>query len=133
MSVNKHLLIGHLGRDPKITGDGKVATFSLATSRRWTDKATGEARETTAWHNVVIFAEPLIDVARKFLKKGSCVFVEGEVLSRKYKAADGSERTVTETVMNPFRGGLTLLDRAEKPAPGPDSYGQPGPDEEVPL
>jgi single-strand DNA-binding protein len=121
-SVNKHILVGHLGGDVKISANGKVATFSLATSRRWQTSA-GEKREETYWHNVVVFAEHLVEVARKYLKKGSAVYLEGEVQTREYDDKEGKRRRITETVLHPFKGQLVLTDRAPGnggPAQGPD-------------
>lgn len=138
-SVNKHILIGHLGKDPvsrPLQSGGKVVTFSLATSETWKDKVTGERREQVAWHNIVIFNEPVGEIAMKYLKKGSSVYLEGQSLTRTYEKA-GETRYVTETVIKPFAGVLTLLDKAER-APGPtaDAYaaGTPAPlDDEIPF
>ena len=136
--VNRHILVGHLGRDPEgrpLANGGKVVTFSLAVSEQWRDRASGEKRQSTSWHQVVIFSEPLGETAMKFLKKGSHAYVEGEVLTRSYEK-DGATRYVTETVLRPFRGALVLLDRAEKPpAPGEASYGASAapPDSDVPF
>lgn len=125
-SVNKHMLVGHLGGDVKLSANGKVATFSLATSRRWTS-AAGEKREQTYWHNIVVYAEPLVEIARKYLKKGASVYLEGEVQTREYTDKDGSKRRITETVLHPFRGQIVLTDRA--PGGGPAQ----GPDDTAPL
>lgn len=124
--VNKQILAGHLGQNPTVakTQQGqKVVSFSLATSEQWTDKATGEKKESTAWHKIVIFNEPLAEIAEKYLKKGSPVYVEGQSLSRKYVGKDGVERTVTECVIRPFKGELVLLARAEGAKPDADAYG----------
>ena len=127
-SVNKAILIGHLGRDPETrqtTAGNAVVSFSLATGESWRDKTTGERRDRTQWHNVVIFNEPLGKIAAEFLRKGSKVYVEGEIETRKFTDKTGLERTTTEIILRQFRGALTLLDRAEKPpAPDPDSYGE---------
>lgn len=138
--INKQILAGHLGQPPRVanTQDGKkVVSFSLATSEQWTDKATGEKREATTWHKVVIFAEPLADLAEKYLKKGSAVYVEGQSLSRKYKDRDGLDRVITECVLRPFKGELVLLDRAESSKPDEAAYGAastaPPLDDEVPF
>lgn len=113
--VNKVILVGHLGRDPEIRAfqsGGRVANLSLATSETWRDKASGERRERTEWHRVVILNEPLVDVAERFLKKGSKVYVEGQLATRKF-TKDGREAFVTEVVLRPFRGEITLLDKPE--------------------
>jgi single-strand DNA-binding protein len=129
-SLNKVLLIGHLGADPEIrrTQDGKpVASFNVATTERWRDKATGERRDRTEWHRVVVFNEQLVDVAQKYLKKGSAVYLEGQLGTRKWTDKDKIERWSTEVVLSAFRASLVLLDRAER-APGadsPDDYGRP--------
>lgn len=125
-SVNRVTLLGHLGKDPEIRttqGGQKVASFSIATGESWRDKTTGEHKERTEWHNVVIFNEGLVGVAQRFLKKGSKVYVEGQQRTRKYQAQDGSDRYTTETVLAQFRGGLTLLDKSERPAPDTGDYG----------
>lgn len=121
-SLNKVLLIGRLGADPEIRrtqAGAPVATFSLATSERWKDKATGEKRERTEWHRVVIFNEPLVATAEQYLKKGSLVFIEGQLGTRKWKDQGGVERWTTEIVLSAFRSTMTMLDRAER-APGAD-------------
>jgi len=112
-SVNKVILIGRLGKDPDVrtmqSGD-KVVSFGLATSETWRDKATGERKEKTEWVNVVIFNEHLTKVAEQYLRKGSNCYVEGQLQTRKYTDKDGNERSVTEVVLQRFRGELTLLD-----------------------
>jgi single-strand DNA-binding protein len=112
-SVNKVILVGNLGRDPEVrtTQDGtKVVNFSLATSERWKDRATGEPRERTEWHRVVVFNDRLADVAERFLRKGSKVYLEGALQTRKWQGNDGQERYTTEVVLQRFRGELTMLD-----------------------
>ncbi|MBL8709238.1 MAG: single-stranded DNA-binding protein [Rhodospirillaceae bacterium] len=112
-SVNKVILIGNLGRDPEIrsTQDGtKVANLSVATSESWRDKSSGERREKTEWHRVVIFNERLVDVAERFLKKGSKVYLEGALQTRKWTDQSGAEKYTTEVVLQRFRGELTMLD-----------------------
>ena len=112
-SVNKVILVGNLGRDPEVrfTQDGtKIVNFSLATSDRWKDKQTGEQKEKTEWHRVVIFNEHLADIAEKYLKKGSKVYVEGQLQTRKWTGNDGNERYTTEVALQRFRGELTMLD-----------------------
>ncbi len=119
-SVNKVILIGNLGRDPEIRNlqDGaRVANLSLATSETWRDKASGERRERTEWHRVVIFNERLVDVAERFLKKGSKIYVEGQLQTRKWTDQSGQEKYTTEVVLQRFRGELTMLDgRSAAPA-----------------
>ena len=112
-SVNKVILVGNLGRDPEVrsTQDGaKVANLSVATSENWKDKNSGERRERTEWHRVAIFNERLVDVAEKYLKKGSKVYIEGQLQTRKWTDQSGQERYTTEIVLNRFRGELTMLD-----------------------
>ena len=112
-SVNKVILIGNLGRDPEIRSLGsgdRVASFSIATSETWRDRATGERREKTEWHRISIFNDNLVKVAENYLRKGSKVYVEGALQTRKYTDASGAERTATEIVLQKFRGELTMLD-----------------------
>jgi single-strand DNA-binding protein len=112
-SVNKVILVGNLGRDPEIrsTQDGtKVANLSVATSESWRDKSSGERREKTEWHRVVIFNERLVDVAERFLKKGSKIYLEGQLQTRKWTDQSGAEKYTTEVVLQRFRGELTMLD-----------------------
>lgn len=112
-SVNKVILVGNLGRDPEIrtTQDGtKVGNLSLATSENWRDRNTGERRERTEWHRVVIFNDRLVDVVEKYLRKGSKVYVEGQLQTRKWTDQSGQERYTTEVVLQRFRGELTMLD-----------------------
>ena len=112
-SVNKVILVGNLGRDPEVrsTQDGlKIVTLALATSESWRDKNSGERREKTEWHRVVIFNERLAEVAEKFLKKGSKIYVEGALQTRKWTDQSGQERYTTEIALQRFRGELTILD-----------------------
>src|SRR5438270_11734287 len=112
-SVNKVILVGNLGKDPEIRSTqsgGKIANFSVATSDTWNDKATGERRERTEWHRVVVFNERLADVAERFLRKGRKVYVEGSLQTRKWTDQSGQEKYTTEVVLDRFRGELTLLD-----------------------
>ncbi len=112
-SVNKVILVGNLGRDPEVrhTQDGsKIVHLSVATSERWKDRATGEPRERTEWHRVVIFNERLGDVAEQYLKKGAKVYIEGQLQTRKWTDQSGQEKYTTEVVMQRFRGELTMLD-----------------------
>jgi single-strand DNA-binding protein len=124
-SVNKVILVGNLGRDPEIrhSQDGKkIVNFSIATSENWKDKATGERREKTEWHRVVIFNDRLGDVAERFLRKGSKVYIEGALQTRKWTGNDGVEKYSTEVVLQNFRGELTMLDSRSSGGDG-DSYG----------
>jgi len=124
--VNKAILVGHLGADPDIkrTGDGRaVATFSLATGEAWRDKTTGERKERTEWHRVVIFNEALAKIAEQYLKKGAKVYVEGQIRTRKWTAQDGGDRYTTEIVLSAFGAQLAMLDRAERPPPNEADYG----------
>jgi single-strand DNA-binding protein len=114
-SVNKVILVGNLGADPEIrrTQDGRpVANLRVATSDSWRDKATGERKERTEWHRVVIFNENLCRIAEQYLKKGSKVYLEGALQTRKWQDQSGQDRYSTEVVLQGFRGELTLLDRA---------------------
>jgi single-strand DNA-binding protein len=112
-SVNKVILIGNLGKDPDVrrlnSGD-QVVSFTLATSETWRDKNSGERKEKTEWHNVVIFNENLGKVVEQYCKKGSKVYVEGQLQTRKWQDKDGNDRYTTEVVLQRFRGELTLLD-----------------------
>ncbi len=120
-TLNKVCLIGHLGEAPTIRtmqSGNKVASFSIATSERWKDKATGERKERTEWHRVAVFNQPLVSVAESYLKKGSRVYLEGQLETRSYEK-DGQKHYVTEIVLRPFRGELTMLDNkpTEQAAP----------------
>lgn len=112
-SVNKVILIGNLGRDPEVrfSQDGnKIVNMSVATSETWNDRASGERRERTEWHRVVVFNDRIADVAEKYLKKGSKVYMEGQLQTRKWQGQDGQDRYTTEVVLGRFRGELTMLD-----------------------
>ena len=112
-SVNKVILVGNLGRDPEVrsTQDGtQIANLSLATSETWRDRQSGERKERTEWHRVVIFNENLVKIAQQYLKKGSKVYLEGQLQTRKYTDKDGHEKYSTEVVLPRFRGELTMLD-----------------------
>ena len=114
-SVNKVILVGNLGKDPEIrrTQDGRpIANLSIATSDSWRDKATGERRERTEWHRVVIFSEPLCRVVEQYLKKGSKVYLEGQLQTRKWQDQQGQDKYTTEIVLQGFNSQLTMLDRA---------------------
>ena len=125
-SVNKVILVGNLGADPEIrrTQDGRpVANLRVATSESWKDKTTGERREKTEWHRVVIFNENLCRIAEQYLKKGSKVFIEGQLQTRKWQDQSGQDRYSTEVVLQGFRGELTLLDRAGAAGAGGGEFG----------
>jgi single-strand DNA-binding protein len=114
-SVNKVILVGNLGKDPEIRtlqSGTKVANLSVATSESWNDRQTGERKERTEWHRVVIFNDRLADVAERFLRKGRKVYLEGALETRKYTDQSGQEKYTTEVVLRNFRGELTLLDSA---------------------
>ncbi|HSZ67036.1 MAG TPA: single-stranded DNA-binding protein [Xanthobacteraceae bacterium] len=142
-SVNKVILVGNLGADPEIrrTQDGRpIANLRLATSESWKDKSTGERREKTEWHRVVIFNENLCRIAEQYLKKGSKIYVEGALQTRKWQDQAGQDRYSTEVVLQNFRGELTLLDRAggaggsgggDMDEAGGGDFGSPGPTRKV--
>ena len=112
-SVNKVILVGNLGRDPEVrrlNSGEPVVNLRLATTESWRDKATGERKDRTEWHSVVIFNESLARVAEQYLKKGSKVYIEGQLQTRKYNDASGAEKYSTEIVLQRFRGEMTLLD-----------------------
>ena len=126
-SVNKVILVGNLGRDPEIrtTQDGtKVANLSLATSETWRDKNSGERKERTEWHRVVIFNDRLVDVVEKYVRKGSKLYIEGALQTRKWTDKEGQERYSTEVVLQRFRGELTMLDGG-RGGGGSDFGGEP--------
>ena len=128
-SVNKVILIGNLGADPEVRtmgSGGKVVNMRIATSENWTDKASGERREKTEWHNVVIFNENLARVAEQYLKKGSKVYVEGQLQTRKWQDQSGQDRYTTEIVLQRFRGELTLLDSRGEGGGGGGNFGGGG-------
>lgn len=120
-SVNKVILVGNLGKDPEVRtmqSGGKVCNLSIATSESWNDKASGERKEKTEWHRVVIFDDRLADVCEKYMKKGSMVYVEGQLQTRKWQDQSGNDKFSTEVVLQRFRGELRVLDRpAGKAAP----------------
>ncbi|MGH6907280.1 MAG: single-stranded DNA-binding protein [Aestuariivirga sp.] len=134
-SVNKVILVGNLGKDPEVrhTQDGKaIVNLSLATSENWRDKQTGERKERTEWHRVVIFNENLAKIAEQYLKKGAKIFVEGQLQTRKYTDNSGVEKYSTEVVLQNYRGELTMLDGRGgggegASAGGGDDFGQSSP------
>ena len=128
-SVNKVILIGNLGRDPDVRhmNDGKpVVNLSVATTETWRDRNTNERRERTEWHRVVIFSEGLGKIAQQYLRKGSKVYLEGELRTRKWADQQGAERYTTEVVLSGFNGTLTMLDSRASRDAGGGGYGHDG-------
>ena len=124
-SVNKVILVGNLGRDPEVRtfqNGGKVCNLRIATSENWKDRNTGERREKTEWHSVAIFSEPLARIAEQYLKKGSKVYLEGQLETRKWQDQSGQDRYTTEIVLRPYKGELTLLDGREGGGGGGGGY-----------
>ena len=143
-SVNKVILVGNLGKDPEVrrmTSGDPVVNLSIATSESWRDKASGEKKEKTEWHRVVIFNKNLADVAEKYLKKGAKVYVEGQLQTRKWTDKDGAEKYSTEVVLQNFRGELTMLDGRSGGSEGggrgagesPASFQRDEMDDEIPF
>jgi len=145
-SVNKVILIGNLGRDPEVRtfqNGGKVCNLRIATSESWKDSNTGERKERTEWHSVAIFSEPLARVAEQYLKKGSKVYLEGQLETRKWQDQSGQDRYSTEVVLRPYKSELTMLDSTGNSQPqqqGGGGYPQSTPpppggnlDDEVPF
>ncbi|MEP5758984.1 MAG: single-stranded DNA-binding protein [Litoreibacter sp.] len=125
-SVNKVIIIGNLGRDPEVRtfqNGGKVCNLRIATSETWKDRNSGERRERTEWHSVAIFSEPLARVAEQYLKKGSKVYIEGQLETRKWQDQSGQDRYSTEVVLRPYTSTLTMLDGRDS---GGGGYGQGG-------
>lgn len=130
-SLNKVTLIGNLGRDPEIrsTGEGKeIANFSIATSENWKDRMTGERKEKTEWHRIVVFNEGLVGVIKNYVKKGTKLYIEGQLQTRKWTDSDGNEKYTTEVVIQGFNSSLILLDSRNSEGsfaahPGPSSSG----------
>ncbi|TLP49094.1 MULTISPECIES: single-stranded DNA-binding protein [Cohaesibacter] len=130
-SVNKVILVGNLGNDPDIrrTQDGRpIANLSVATSESWKDRNTGERREKTEWHRVVIFNEGLCRIAEQYLRKGSKVYLEGQLQTRKWQDQNGQDRYSTEVVLQGFNGNLTMLDNRGEGGGGGNFGGQQGGD-----
>jgi len=124
-SVNKVILIGNLGRDPEVRSfqnGGKVVNLRIATSENWKDRNTGERRERTEWHSVAIFNENLGRIAEQYLRKGSTVYIEGQLETRKWQDKDGQDRYTTEIVLRQFRGELTLLGGRDSGSGGGGGY-----------
>jgi single-strand DNA-binding protein len=129
-SVNKVILVGNVGRDPEVRtlqNGGRVASFSVATSESWKDRTTGERREKTEWHRIAVYNEGLIGIIERFVKKGSKLYLEGALETRKWTDQSGQEKSTTEIVLKQFRGELTLLDGRGEGGGGdrspPDGYG----------
>ncbi|MGI9390518.1 MAG: single-stranded DNA-binding protein [Boseongicola sp.] len=127
-SVNKVILVGNLGRDPEVRtfqNGGKVCNLRVATSERWKDRNTGEQRERTEWHSVAIFSEPLARTAEQYLKKGSKVFLEGQLETRKWQDQSGQDRYSTEVVLRPYNSTMVMLDgRGDSGSGGGGGYGE---------
>jgi len=125
-SVNKVILIGNLGRDPEVRtfpSGGKVCNLRIATSERWRDRNTGENREKTEWHSVAIYSEPLVRIAEQYLRKGSKVYLEGQLETRKWQDQSGQDRYTTEIALRPYRGELTMLDGRGEGGGGGGGFG----------
>ena len=147
-SVNKVILLGNVGQDPDIrtmqTGD-RVANLSIATSESWKNKNTGEKNERTQWHRVVVFNQGLVGVIERFVSKGSKLYIEGQLETRKWNDQSGVDRYATEVVLRPFRGELVLLssnnqsaaggyhDKARQPAPNSEPVADFGSEDEIPF
>ncbi len=130
-SVNKVIIIGNLGRDPEVRtfqNGGKVCNLRIATSETWKDRTSGERKERTEWHTVAIFNEGLVRIAEQYLKKGSKVYIEGQLETRKWQDQSGQDRYSTEVVLRPYRSELTMLDGKGESGGGP-SYGGGGQDQ----
>ncbi|MBM2292808.1 single-stranded DNA-binding protein [Sulfitobacter pseudonitzschiae] len=128
-SVNKVILIGNLGRDPEVRSfqnGGKVCNLRIATSETWKDRNTGERKERTEWHSVAIFQEGLVRIAEQYLKKGSKVYIEGQLQTRKWQDQSGQDRYSTEVVLQGFGGTLTMLDGPSGGGGGGGNYGGGG-------
>lgn len=124
--LNKVILIGNVGSEPEIRSmqnSNEVANFSLATSKRWKDKQTGEKKEKTEWHRVVVFGNGLVDVVKNYVNKGSKLYIEGELQTRKWQDNNGAEKYTTEIIVTGFNCKLTLLDNASKGQEGNNTSG----------
>lgn len=131
-SVNRVILVGNLGQDPEVRSfqnGGKIANLRIATSETWKDRNSGERRERTEWHTIAIYSEPLVRVAEQFLRKGSKVYVEGQLETRKWQDQQGNDRYSTEVALRPFRSELHMLDGKSGGSAGDDrgnGYGAGG-------
>lgn len=142
-SVNKVIIIGNLGRDPEVRtfqNGNKVVNLRIATSENWKDRSTGERRERTEWHSVAIFNEPLGRIAEQYLRKGSTVYIEGQLETRKWQDQSGQDRYSTEVVLRPYAGNMTLLgsksqntDNDQGQSNDMGGYGRADIDEEIPF
>lgn len=137
-SVNKVIIVGNLGKDPEVRtfqNGGKVASFSVATSESWKDKASGERKERTEWHRISIMNDHLVDFAEKYLTKGCKVYVDGQLETRKWTDKDGNDKYATEIVLRPFRGELVILDskKQENQAPEKTQTALPELDDSIPF
>lgn len=138
-SLNKVQLIGNLGNDPDIINEGKIAKFSLATSESWKDKASGERKTKTEWHNIVVYNEGLVGVVQQYVKKGSKVYVEGQLQTRKWEDKDGVTKYTTEIVLQNFNGTLTMLGENNSSQASSTSSNTPStntstePDDDIPF
>jgi len=124
MSINKVILVGNVGQDPEVrtTQDGReIANFSLATSESWKDKATGEKRDKTEWHRVVIFSQGLVNIVKNYVKKGSKLYIEGSLQTRKWTDSQGIEKFTTEIALQNFNSTMQILDSKDR-QPSTDSY-----------
>lgn len=134
-SVNKVVLVGNLGADPELRtfqAGGKVCNFRLATSERWKDRSTGEPKERTEWHSVAVMAEKLAELCDAYLRKGSKVYIEGQLQTRKWQDQSGADRYSTEVVVRPYRGEVVFLDGRSGDAPVPVPAGAPL-DDDIPF
>lgn len=125
MSINKVILVGNVGQDPEIrsTQDGReIANFSIATSESWKDKNTGEKKDKTEWHRVVVFSQGLVGVIKNYVKKGTKLYLEGSLQTRKWTDNQGVEKTTTEIVLQNYNSTLQILDSRERNSSGNDSY-----------
>ena len=143
-SVNKVIIIGNLGHDPEVRSfpnGGKVVNLRVATSEAWKDKSTGERKERTEWHSIAIFNEPLGRIAEQYLRKGSTVYIEGQLETRKWQDKDGQDRYSTEIALRPYRGEMTILggkdggqsDSGSRQDQRSDDGGRGIPDDEIPF
>ena len=138
-SLNKVQLIGNLGNDPDIINEGKIAKFSLATSESWNDKTSGEKMTKTEWHNIVVYNEGLVGVIQQYVKKGSKVYVEGQLQTRKWEDKDGVTKYTTEIVLQNFNGTLTMLGEKNSSQASSTSSNTPStdtstePDDDIPF
>lgn len=138
-SLNKVQLIGNLGNDPDIINEGKIAKFSLATSESWNDKTSGEKMTKTEWHNIVVYNEGLVGVIQQYVKKGSKVYVEGQLQTRKWEDKDGATRYTTEVVLQGFNSTLTMLGEKNSSQASSTSSNTPStntstePDDDIPF